>query len=544
VACFLLDPHAQFTEARSLEPDDRDQSSGSPTEVCFDRSDRTRQHARRKPVERTFDRLSALDSFFLDTETENSPMHIGAVCLFEDSRAADRHVTLRRLRAHVEARLSLIPRYRQKLMRVPFEGHPVWVDASDFRISDHVRAVSLPTPSSPGHLEETVSWIFSQPLSRSRPLWEIWLIEGLPSGGFALACKTHHCLADGLSGAALLCAILGSEPFSIPETPRAWRPRREPTAMELISGAIDERVRGVAALASSAIRNSMQSPELLRQGASEVVSAVRQLASAQWTPPTTTAFDRPTGSDRRFLWWTVSLDDVKRIGRRLGGTVNDVALTLVSEAFAKTSAAALPGRDLRIYCPVGGNASVVSTRTLGNQVAGMFLDLPVEADGLRDRWDRVVAASRESKASGSAQGAFLLESLANALSPSILSQLESTIGATHVFNLILTNVPGPQLPLYLFEHRMSGVCPLVPLFRGQGLGIAIFSYARTLTWGFHVDASRIDAARQLRSALAAATIRLARLADEVVSTSQERPQPIPLHTSRFQQRDRIASAAG
>jgi diacylglycerol O-acyltransferase / wax synthase len=499
-------------------------------------------------VDRTFDRLSALDSFFLDTETEDSPMHIGAVCLFEDSRAGERRVTLRRLRAHVEARLALIPRYRQRLMRVPFEGHPVWVDSSDFRIADHVRAVSLPTPPSPGHLEETVSWIFSQPLSRSRPLWEIWLIEGLPSGGFALACKTHHCLADGLSGAALLCAILGTEPFSTPDTPRTWRPRRHPTAMELLGGAIDARLRGAADLAVTAVRSSVQSPEILRDGAYGVVSAVRSLANASWTPPTTTAFDKPTGSDRRFLWWSVSLDDVKRIGRRLGGTVNDVALTLVSEAFAKTSAAAVPGRNLRVYCPVGGNASVVSTYTLGNSVAGMFVDLPVQAENLRSRWTHVVDAVRESKASGSAKGTFLLESLANTLGPGMLARLETLAGATHVFNLIMTNVPGPQFPLFLFEHRMSGVCPLVPLFRGQGIGIAMFSYARTLTWGFHVDASRIDAARQLRSALAAATIRLARLADEVVSTSQgqdmPRPRPIPLHTSRIQQRERIASAAG
>ncbi len=499
-------------------------------------------------MESTFDRLSALDSFFLDTETESSPMHIGAVCLFEDSRAGERRVTLRRLRAHVESRLSLIPRYRQRLMRVPFEGHPVWVDSKDFRIADHVRAVSLPSPASPGHLEETVSWIFSQPLSRSRPLWEIWLIEGLPGGGFALACKTHHCLADGLGGAALLTAILGAEPFSIPETPRAWRPRREPTTLELIGGAIDARLSGAAELATTAVRNSVQSPELIRDGAYELVSAVSSLASASWRPPTSTAFDRPTGTDRRFLWWTVPLDDVKRIGRRLGGTVNDVALTLVSEAFARTSAAALPGRDLRVYCPVGGSPSVVSTHTLGNRVAGMFIDLPVEADGLRARWDRVVASARQCKASGSAQGAFLLENIANMLSPGLLSSLESVAGATQVFNLILTNVPGPQVPLHLFEHRMSGVCPLVPLFRGQGLGIAIFSYARKLTWGFHVDASRIDAARQLRSALAAATIRLARLADEVVSTSHgqdaPKPQPIPLHISRIQQREGVASAAG
>ncbi|MFN2426109.1 MAG: wax ester/triacylglycerol synthase family O-acyltransferase [Candidatus Binatia bacterium] len=493
-------------------------------------------------MEKTFDRLSALDSFFLDTESEHSPMHIGAMCLFEDPKPGDRGVTLRRLRAHVEARLALIPRYRQRLMRVPLEGHPVWVDASDFRIADHVRAVALAAPASPGHLEETVSWIFSQPLCRSRPLWEIWLIEGLPGGGFALACKTHHCLADGLSGAALLCAILGPEPFSIPETPRAWRPRPLPTAAELLRNAVDTRVRGAAALASTALSNAYHSPEAMVDGASELASAARSFASASWRPPTTTAFDRPTGSDRRYLWWTISLDDVKRIGRRLGGTVNDVALTLVSEAFAQTSAASTPGRDLRVYCPVAAD-NPVSTFTLGNSVSGMFIDLPVEATDLRDRWQRVVHASRECKESGSAEGAFLLEKLANTFSPTLLSRLESVVGATQVFNLILTNVPGPQFPLYLFEQQMTGVCPLVPLFRGQGLGVAIFSYARTLTWGFHIDASRIDAARQLRSALASAAIKLARLADETVSTAQERAQPIPIHTSRIPQRERIATSA-
>jgi diacylglycerol O-acyltransferase len=484
-------------------------------------------------VEPTFDRLSALDSFFLDSEHEETPMHIGAVCLFEDPQQGERRVTLRRLRGHIEARLSQIPRYRQRLLRTPVEGHPVWVDCADFRIADHVKAVSLPSPASPGHLEETVSWIFSQPLSRTRPLWEVWLIEGLPGGGFALACKTHHCLADGLGGAALLCAILGTQPFSIPETPRAWRPRPAPTSFELVASALEARARGAAGLAADTIRNAWDSPATILEGASGIAAAVKSMADAALHPPTSTAFDRPNGSDRRFLWWSISLDDVKRIGRRLGGTVNDVALTLVSEAFAQTSATKQPGRKLRVYCPVGSTACV-STRTLGNRVSGMMVDLPVDSTSLEDRWSTVVAAAREGKQSGSVQGAFLLASLANSLSPSLLSRVETLTGGTSVFNLILTNVPGPQIPLWLFEHRMSAVCPLVPLFRGQGLGIAIFSYDRTLTWGFHVDASRIDAARQLRSALAASVIRLARLADQAVSKDRTRALPLRRDPAPFE----------
>ena len=476
--------------------------------------------ARRLAVEQTVERLSALDSFFLDIEREDAPMHIGALCLFDEPQpGVCARLTLQRLRAHVESRLSAIPRYRQRLARVPLEGHPVWVDSTDFRIADHVRAVALPCAGSPERLEETVSWIFSQPLSRSRPLWEIWLIEGLPGGGFALACKTHHCLCDGLGGAALLTAILGTEPFTKAERPSVWRPRRPPSGFELLRSAVDSRWHGVSTLTSRAASNWFETPGALVSGASEMLSMFRSLAEAAWSPPTTTAFDHPTGSGQRFLWWSVPLDDVKRVGRRLGGTVNEIALVLLSEAFAKTSAASLPGRSLRVYCPVGAMATAPSTATLGNCVSGMLVDLPVAALDLESRWHRVKAAARRSKDSGSVEGTFLLAGLADMLGSSVLSRFESVMTAAPVFNLVLTNVPGPTFPLYLFGQRMTSVSPLVPLFHGQGLGVAIFSYNGRLTWGFHVDASQLDQARKLRSALAAAVIQLARLADAAVTAS-------------------------
>lgn len=494
-------------------------------------------------MERTFDRFSALDSFFLEVERDDSPMHLGAVCLFEEGGPGDRRITLRRLRAHIEARLDSIPRYRQRLLRVPFEGHPVWVDAADFDIADHVRGVALPAPGSPGHLEETVSWILSRPLSRRRPLWEIWLIEGLPQGGFALACKTHHCLADGLGAAALLCAILGTEPFSIPETPRAWRPRPLPSNADLLRDAVATRVRGATALAASALGQATLAPGDMIDGAAGMWSALRAAASAAWTPPAETLFDEPRGSDRRFLWWSVALDDIKRIGRRLGGTVNDVALTLVSEGYAQTALRSGAERNLRVYCPVGSSATPASTITLGNRVSGMLLDLPAECPDLRSRWNGVVAAARACKASGSAEGTFLLENVATALSPGLLSRLEGLVGGQRMFNLIMTNVPGPSFPLYLFERKMTGVCPLVPLLHGQSIGIAIFSYAGTLTWGFHVDSACVDTARQLRSAVAAATLRLARLANDTVSAAKDKARTIPFPPKREVSREGMESAA-
>lgn len=474
----------------------------------------------------TFERLGALDSFFLDCESDANPMHIGAVCLFEAGRTGSRPVSISRLRRHVTSRLDAIPRYRQRIERVPLEGHPVWVDAANFRIEDHVRALSLAAPQSCARLEETISWIFSQPLARTRPLWEIWLIEGLEHGAVALACKVHHCMADGLGGASLLCAILGTEPFIETETAVPWTPRPCPGGPQLVEAAVSARVGGAIALMRRATSRLATSPgETLDEGARVVGSALRTVAETAWRAPVRTSFDGEAGPSRRFLWWSASLEDIKGIGRRLGGTVNDVVLALVAEAFAQTSADLTRDATLRVFCPVGVSRAATAT-TLGNRVAGMFVDLPVGERTIRSRWQGVLDATRKGKDSGAIQGVFLLEEIANAIAPSLLSTLEKAFASTSAFDLVVTNVPGPCMPLYLFGHRMKGVFPLVPLFRGQNLGIAAFSYDGNLLLGFHVDATRVDAVRQLRYALAVALERFSLLAEI----------PLPLearHPARF-----------
>lgn len=456
-----------------------------------------------------FERLGALDRFFLHGESDATPMHVGAVCFFE-GKAKGPRVTVERLRSFVASKLDDIPHYRQRIAYVPLEGHPVWIDADPFHIENHVHAVAVPWPKSAESLEETISWIFSRPLARNVPLWEMWLIEGLQGGGFALVCKMHHCMTDGLGGASLMSAVLGTEPFSGTETAQPWQGRPSPGAVELLQHAIRTRANATWSLLRRFATQMVSQPENVVTGAMGVASAVLTFAEAALRPRRVNAFGTPCGTARHFLWWTASLDDVKQMGRRLGGTVNDVVLGIACEAFARVCPPC-DGKNLRVFCPVGSHSGM--TMTLGNKVSGMLLDLPTAERDIRRRWKGVLAAVRQTKKSGQARGPFLLAEIADALAPSLLSGLESLFDGRQAFNVIVTNVPGPPMPLYLFENRMTRVCPLVPLFNGQSLGIAIFSYNGTLTWGFHVDAASLAAARLVRDALAPALADLARLAE-------------------------------
>ncbi|HYC56174.1 MAG TPA: wax ester/triacylglycerol synthase family O-acyltransferase [Candidatus Binatia bacterium] len=460
------------------------------------------------------ERLSALDRFFLDCEGETTPMHIGAACRF--AHAGDR-LDAESLRRHIASRLDLVPRYRQRIAAVPLENHPVWIDDDRFDIARHVRAVSLPAPAGEAELEEMLSWIFSQPLPRTRPLWEIWLIEGLDGGEVVLACKTHHCLADGLGGAALLAAILSDAPFDDASAPPAWSPRPAPSGVEMILGAASFRLRGAGSILRRFVQQTLASPKSLLAETGRLASTVGEVLSKAWTPLTATAFADPSCASRRLISWTASLADLRAIGRHHGATINDVVLTLVAEAFARCTDLRGDGETVRAYCPVGAGASA-SVLALGNRVAGMLVDLPVGGAEVGERLRAVAAITRAQKKSGEVEGTLLVEELAGVLAPSLLANVEWLSGQRPVFHLIVTNVPGPPEALYLFGRRMTSAIPLVPLFHGQGLGIAVFSYDGQVGWGFHADSACAPAASRLRDAVAAAFTDLARSAGVAAST--------------------------
>jgi len=434
-------------------------------------------------VEQTIAHLNALDRFFLDFEGESMPMHIGAVCLFEGAPIGDhRRVTLSRLRAHVDARLSCMPRYRQCLMRSVGNGYPAWVDSQDFRIADHVHSVSLRASSSTVPFEEAVAWIFSNPLTRSRPLWEIWLLEGVPGGGFALVCKTHHCLTGELGVSALLRAILGAKPFSTLEAPLPWSPHPIPRGMRPLEPLAPSRPRDPRSVPG-------QTPEAIGDGR--------------------------VARGRRILWWSHPLDDVEKIARRLGGTVHDVALTLLSDAVPGAfPALGTPDNRLRVFCPVGSDSTMPrSISGVGHAVSPMLVDLPMNAPDLGTRWERVVTAARMHHAIRSRTGFPFAANRVDALDETFPPLPAGVAANSEAPTFVMAHMSGPSTPLHLFRQPMTRAWPLVPLVRSQGLGVGLLEYARTLTWGVQVEASRVHEARRLFDALATALGELRHIAE-------------------------------
>lgn len=437
-----------------------------------------------------FERLQVLDELFLHLEGPNTHMHVGGVAIFEGPTP-----DYQEFLDMVRGRLQSVPRFRQKLANVPFGlGRPVWVDDTHFNLEYHVRNTALPAPGDEEKLKRLVARIMSQQLDRSKPLWEMWFAEGLPGGRFALISKTHHCLIDGVSGTDIMTILL--DMTDEPEQPEVvpWRPAPEPTPDQLLVEALKERITSPAEAVrslQSVVLDPAKLPNRIVEGAKALGAFIGRSFSA---PPS--SVNQSIGPHRRWETVLTDLDDFKRVKDSLGGTVNDVVLTVVTGGLRyllKSRGERVDDLELRAMVPVSVRADH-EEGALGNRVAALWAALPVYEEDPVERLHIVHEEMKDLKSSGQAVGAQLLTTFGEYAPPTILAQASRLVARQRAFNLVITNVPGPQFPLYTLGRRMTEVYPVVPLSDNTTIGVALFSYAGTIGFGLFGD---FDAAPDL-----------------------------------------------
>jgi diacylglycerol O-acyltransferase len=432
------------------------------------------------------DRLTGLDSSFLHLEDSASHMHVAGVMIFEgDPPPYDE------LLEAIDRRLGLVPRYRQRLAFVPLnQGRPKWVDDPHLNLRYHVRSTALPSPGSEDQLKELAGRVFAQQLDRDKPLWEIWLVDGLEGDRFAMLSKTHHALVDGISGVDIMSVLFDTtaEPATPTDTGSRWLPRPLPSQAQLLGEALVERATVPAELARS-VRAILRGPRVVAEGLRDAAVGVGAMAWAGLNPAPPTPYNASIGPHRRFTWVRANLDDLKAIKNELGGTVNDVVLATIAGALGRhlrRRGKNTDGLELKAMVPVSVRADV-ERGALGNRVAAMMAPLPVWCDDPVARLDIVRDELKGLKSGGQAVGAQVLTQLSGFAPATIMGQASRVMARQRFFNLVVTNVPGPQIPLYLAGKRLIDTFPMVPLAKNQALGVALLSYAGHINFGLVGD---------------------------------------------------------
>ncbi|MCP5056162.1 MAG: wax ester/triacylglycerol synthase family O-acyltransferase [bacterium] len=437
-----------------------------------------------------YDRLTALDNSFLLLEGPNTFMHVASTALYESGplRTEQGGIDMAHIKRGIASILHRIPRYRQKLAWVPIEQSPVWIDDANFNLDYHVRHTSLPKPGDSDQLKRLASRIMAQRLDRTRPMWEMWFIEGLQDDKFAVVSKTHHCMIDGASGVDLMNVLMqGSPEFEILDAP-PFVPRPAPSGTELFQ---DEMLRRLS-LPLDLVRGVRNLWQEVGEQRRDVLNRLRAAATTLGTtlrPVSSTPLNRQIGPHRRFDWHTMELAEVKRVRRHLGGSVNDVVLTIVTGAvrrFLEYRRVDPTDLEFRVMAPVSVRAEGEKGQ-LGNRVSAWILPLPLDTDNPKEQLARISEATQELKDSKSAVGAEALTQVAEWTPATLLSLGARNASRLLPFNLVVTNVPGPQVPLYMMGAPMNEIFPQVPLVDRTGLGIALFSYDGKLCWGFNAD---------------------------------------------------------
>ena len=434
------------------------------------------------------ERLSALDVSFLYLEGDTTPMHVGGVCILERPPEG---FDYDRLVAIISDRIATVPRFRQKIRWVPGRlGNPVWVDDTSFDVTYHVRRSALPKPGTEEQLREFAARVQSRALDRSRPLWEIYLVEGLQDGRIAIITKTHHAMVDGVAAVDVGAVILDLTREPRETSPDPWLPRAEPSGAALVADAVRNAVRKPADVVGTVRANAADVRRVAGRAASVaggLVAAARTTARSAPDSP----LNVDIGAQRRFGMARTDLDDYKRVRKFHGGTVNDVVLATVAGALRTwllTRGESVNGRTIRAMVPVSVRGEEQQS-ALGNRISSYFVDLPVGEPSPVVRLHQVSYEMTAHKHSGQAVGAETLVALSGFVAPT-MHALGARVAAglsRRLFNVVVTNVPGPQIPLYAAGAEMLEVFPVVPLAKGQAVSIGLTSYNGGVYYGLNAD---------------------------------------------------------
>ncbi len=433
-----------------------------------------------------YDRLSALDASFLGFEEQNTHWHEAAVMVFDAGplRTPDGGLDFERIVNNYEWSFDSVARYRQRLVKIPLFEHPIWVDDENFNVRYHVRQIALPQPADERVLKRVCGYLLELPLDIDKPPWEVWVLDGLENDQFALVTKIHHCMADGISGLRIIQTLLGRQPFEREGSPKPWTPRSAPRRAELVAIELVRRIQAPLELLAP-----LRSPSKALQEARDVIQGLMEASKLGWRAASQTPFNpQSVGPHRRFDWTDLSMSEIKDVRSALGGTINDVVLTTAAGSlgqYLRDHRIATDDIDFRTLIPVSIRSD--TQKDLGNRVAMVMAQLPVGEREPVARLKRVMETTQELKYSKQALGVSWLEGLADRIGGRFFARLSRSATRNRPFNVVITNVPGPRMPLYFLCSEMRAIYPMMPLFPNQALALAVLSYNGKVFWGFNSD---------------------------------------------------------
>jgi WS/DGAT/MGAT family acyltransferase len=430
--------------------------------------------------------MSVTDAGFFFAEGENTPMHVGSVSVFEGP--APGYGDLVRL---LLGKLPQVPRYRQRVRTVPLNlGRPLWVDDEHFQILYHVRHTAVPRPGSAEQLRNLAGRVLGQRLDMAKPLWEVWLVEGLADDRWAIISKVHHCMVDGVAGTDLLQLIFDLDPAAGHPAPVAWNPEPGPSAVSVLAGGVEEMIEQPVRLLADGLRHVVRDPgDVVRRG--RAVGSVLPGVARGLRMPVPRSLNGPIGPHRRWAWVDTTFDEVKRVRRAHGGTINDVVLTAVTAGFRELLLQRGELTDdmvVRAMVPVSVRRR--SERgALDNQISAVFVELPVGEPDPITRLSRVRGQMDEQKKLMGALDARAILAMGELVAPTLMAAgtRAASRAGQQFMQVTATNVPGPRVPLYVLGRQMQELHAYVPINMGSRISIGIYSYLDAMTFGLNAD---------------------------------------------------------